>query len=464
MKRRDFFRNSSLSLLGTSLLSSRSEAWSEPLRKDKVARNVIFMVSDGMSVGTLTMADLLLRRREGRASTWVGLYQDKRVRRALMDTASANALVTDSAAASSAWGGGRRVPNGSLNVNADGSANKPILQKFKAAGKAVGCVTSVPITHATPAGFCINNRSRGDQAEIAEQYLGLKFDVMLGGGREFFDKTKRKDGRDLLAEYEQAGYGVLLDRAALLGLDALPAKPLLGVFADNALPYALDAAQDAELQKGVPSLAEMTKAAINRLRKNKNGFVLQVEGGKVDWAAHANDTAGLLYDQLAFDEAVREVLSFAQADQETLVIITTDHGNANPGLFSDRHFDRIQHFKHTNDWILNGIDAHTTPAQLIERVEAAQGYAIRKEESETLLSFYRQRDESGLYNPAKLPFKPLGVIQSAYTGVGWAGTDHSADYVELTMLGPGSELLKPFVKNDELHDLMLLATAVASRL
>lgn len=92
------------------------------------------MVSDGMSTGTLNMASLSLQRKEGRQSHWLRLYEEQKAVRGLMDTALGNALVTDSAAASSSWGGGVRVPNGSLNVNTDGSFNKPILQKFKTAG------------------------------------------------------------------------------------------------------------------------------------------------------------------------------------------------------------------------------------------------------------------------------------------------------------------------------------------
>ncbi|WP_205903374.1 alkaline phosphatase, partial [Pseudomonas viridiflava] len=88
-----------------------------------------------------------------------------------------------------------------------------------------------------------------------------------------------------------------------------------------------------ELIKNTPTLAEMTVKAIELMKNNKAGFALQVEGGKVDWAAHANDLSGLIFDQLAFDEAVGKVIEFAEKDGETLVIFTTDHGNSNPGLF-----------------------------------------------------------------------------------------------------------------------------------
>ncbi len=467
MKRRDFFTNSSLAVLGTSLIAPNGSVNESipflPGKKGRIARNIIFMVSDGMSTGTLNMASLLLQRKEGRQSNWLKLYEQNKGKRAFMETSSSNALVTDSAAGSSAWGGGVKVPNGYLNVNADGSFNKPILQKFKEAGKSVGCVTTVTITHATPAGFCVNNKSRSGEPEIAQQYLDLKFDVMMGGGSEFFSKDKRKDKLDLFGEYEKAGYTVVNDREAMMAIEPGTKKPVLGIYGEGGLPYTLDTLQDTGLKKKTPSLAEMTQKSIDIMARNPKGFVMQVEGGKVDWAAHANDTAGLLYDQIAFDDAIKVALDFAEKDKETLVIITTDHGNANPGLFSgsNANFDRIQHFKHTNDWILRGIDHAFTSAKVIERIEFAQGYAIKKEEAELLLSHYTSKNESGIYNPYKLPFKQLAVIQSAYTNVSFASMDHSADYVELAMFGPGSEMLNPFVKNSDLHAFMLTATEVA---
>ncbi|MFC6997334.1 alkaline phosphatase [Rufibacter roseus] len=466
MKRRDFFKNTTLATAGAALLPTLGFGHSMDKKAGKTAKNIIFLVSDGMSTGTLNMANLLLHRKEGRKSRWVSLYEENKAVRALMDTASANSLVTDSGAASSAWGGGVRVNNGSINVNPDGSSNKPILQKFKAAGKAVGCVTTVPITHATPAGFCIATKSRDDQEGIARQYLTLKFDVMMGGGTEFFTSNKRKDKADLFREYSQQGYSVVRTRKEMMATSPSVGTPILGVFHDNALPYTLDRAQDKHLQETMPTLAEMTSQAIKHLKNNKKGFVLQVEAGKVDWAAHANDIGGLLYDQIAFDDAIGVALDFAEKDKETLVIITTDHGNANPGLYSnekaDENFDKIQKFKHTNDWILTGISRDSSLKQLIERVEAAQSIAITSDEAQILLKHIRALDETGIYNPKKLPFSQLAQIQYNYTSVGWGSIHHSADYVELAMVGPGSELLKPFVKNVELHKIMLQACGVVS--
>jgi len=465
MKRRDFLNYGMMATVGGTIASS-AVVGCTPEEKQKSrgkTKNIIFMVSDGMSSGTLNMADLLLQRKEGHGSHWIELYRNQKGHRALMDTASADSLVTDSAAGSSSWGGGFRVNNGSLNVGPDGTLHKPILQKFKEAGKSVGCVTTVPITHATPAGFCINSKSRGDQAAIAELYLPLHFDVMMGGGTEYFSREKRKDGKDLFADFSAQGYTVARTKEEVnaAGHD----KPLLGVFHEDGLPYALDQHTDGEKFAHIPTLAEMTKTAIDRLGKNAKGFALQVEGGKVDWGAHANDTAALVYDQIAFDEAIAVALEFAEKRDDTLVIITTDHGNSNPGLIKSKQvndkFDLLQDFKYTNEWILNSISKNDSPARVIEQINFAQGYTITKDEAKEILSHYADLDNAGIYNAYKLPYQRLAQIQQNYTSVGWSGMDHSADFVELTMFGAGSEALNPFVKNTELHNFMLEAAGIA---
>lgn len=467
MKRRDFFKNSSLVVAGSALapLTAFAAANDKYSIGGKTAKNIIFMVSDGMSTGTLNMANLFRQRKDGRDTNWISLYLQEKGSRAFMDTASANALVTDSAAASSAWGGGVRVNNGSINVGADGTLHQPILQKFKKAGKSVGCVTTVPITHATPAGFCVNSDARSDQEGIAMQYLDLKFDVMLGGGAEFFSADKRKDKKDLFKSFATNGFSVVRNRKDLLNKNLTSAKPVLGVFYEDGLPFTLDRDNDPAKIEAIPTLAEMTQKAIDLMKDNGKGFVLQVEGGKVDWAAHSNDVGGLIHDQLAFDDAIGIALAFAEANKDTLVVITTDHGNANPGLFGvsgdvNVNFDKLQSFKHTNDWILNGIVRTNSTRQIIERIEAAQQLVISEAEAAELLKHYNTLDSDGLYNPKKLPFKLLSEIQFKQTSVGWGSMGHSADYVELAMFGPGSEMLKPFVKNTDLHNFMLKATGM----
>jgi alkaline phosphatase len=463
MNRRSFLNLGLLAAAGSTLSASAVRASTQTVAatpSGKTAKNIIFLVSDGMSNGTLNMADLLLQRKAGHPSRWIQLYRERKAIRAMVDTASADALVTDSAAGSSAWGGGVRVNNGSLNVTPDGAKPKPILQKFKAAGKSVGCVTTVTITHATPAGFCINVSSRGKEDDIAAAYFTQKFDVLMGGGSDFFLPGVRKDKRDLAGEFIKAGYEVVQNKASMLA--AKPNKPMLGIFCKGAMPYAVDHASDRGLIDAKPTLVEMARKAIEILSANPNGFVLQIEGGKVDWGAHANDIGALVYDQIAFDEAVAEAVRFAESNGETLVIVTSDHGNSSPGLIKCKNvnacFDTLQHFKHTNEWVLQGIRPQDTPQQVIDRIKDAQGIVFKKEEAAEILKSYSSiKGEAGLYNAYKLPFKRYAELQKTYTSVGWSGMDHTGEFVELAALGPGSENIPLFIKNIDLHNIMLAA-------
>ena len=467
MNRRKFFKNGSLFALGASVLNPFDAAATpkdfDTYKKNKKAKNIIIVVSDGMSIGTLNMTDLYLSRKTGTGSNWLQLYRDNKVTRGLMDMTSLNSIVTDSAAASSSWGGGFRVNNGGLNVSPTGANHLPIWQKFKKAGKMAGCVTTVPITHATPAGFCVNSKTRNDQAGIAEKYLGLNFDIMMGGGNEYFSPDKRDDKVDMYQKFANKGYEVVKTRKQMLAANTN--KPILGVFSDSGLPYTIDRNNDKELAENVPTLAEMTQKAIDRMKNHPEGFVLQVEAGKVDWAAHGNDIAGLLYDQTAHDDAIKVAIDFADTNDETLVIITTDHGNANPGTIygsnANEEFDTIQNYKHTNEWILNGFGRASTINQIKERIKYANNFVVTDEEASTILTHYDNiKTEDGLYNPRHLPFKFMAEIQKQHNSVGWISQHHSSDYAEIAIYGPGSDLLKPFIKNTELHYLMLEAAEV----
>ncbi len=471
MDRRKFFRNGSLFAIGTSLLHPFDIAAStldfNDKKSNKKAKNIIVIVSDGMSTGTLNMTDIYLSRKTGKGSHWLQLYKENKVNRALMDMASANSIVTDSAAASSSWGGGVRINNGALNISANGEAHLPIWQKFKKVGKMAGCVTTVPITHATPAGFCINSKRRNDQDFIAEEYLQQGFDVMMGGGNKYFSSEHRKDNRDLYQEFAAEGYQVVKTRSEMLA--AYGGKPILGVFCDDGFPYSKDRENNKELTEKIPTLAEMTQKAIDAMKNNPKGFVLQVEAGKVDWAAHGNDIAGLIYDQAALDEAIKVAIDFAEQNKETLIVITTDHGNANPGIIygknANENFDSIQNYKHTNEWILNGFGKETSISQVKEHIEYANNFAPTEEEAKLILGYYSdlKSGDDGLYNSRHLPFEAFAQIQKQHNSVGWFSMDHSADYVELAMFGPGSDLLKPFIKNTDLHFLMLQAAEVENK-
>ena len=468
ISRREFLRSSALSslALGPMLLGGCSNGTTERNFKQRgEAKNIIFMVSDGMSAGTLNMADLLKTRRGGRTTHWLDLYNsDRKFHRGLMDMGSLNSPVPDSAAASSSWGCGTRINNGAINVGPDGEQYRPINQIFNAAGKKTGLVTTTRITHATPAGFSVNVADRNNEDEIARQYLDQEFDLMLGGGKRHFRGEDRVDSNNLLARFAEKNYHVAHNKKQMS--DAPLNKKLLGLFFDSHLPYSIDHQASKEHQQNIPTLAEMTEQALKQL-ENQNGFLLQVEGGRVDHGAHNNDATGMLYDQLAFDDAVKVALDYVDQRDDTLLIITTDHGNGNPALNgagsgyseSGQQFDRIQNIKHSNSWILSELDENSGVSQIRERVEYATNLAIAQDEAQSLQQALNGKIDT-LYDIQSAPDAVLGSILANYTAINFTSGNHTSDYVELAALGPGIENLDHFTRNTELFDLMLNAAGV----
>ena len=471
MNRRHFLRTGAISALiaGSGSAALRGSGRPTPRRAGggTTARNVIFLVSDGMSAGTLSFVDQFIRWRDGRPSHWMRLYEEGIANRGLMDTASLNSIVTDSAAAAAAWGCGHRVNNGSLNIGPDGEEHPTILQLAKAANKSTGVVTTATVTHATPAGFAANVPSRAQQPRIAEQYLERKWDVILGGGNAFFAPEHREDGRDLSGEFLEAGYALVRNTAELREHSSGKA-PLLGLFARGNLPFEIDRLHHETMVNEVPSLKEMSLAALERLNQNPNGFVVQIEGARVDHGAHSNDIAGLVYDQIAFDDAIGAVADFVEKNPDTLVIITTDHGNANPGMNSGvnrghDNFTTLNGFRGSHGPILSRIDKESSPETIRGVIEEVTGLGISMENAELMRA--RLNEEFRMpYTRMNGLTAVLGQILANHTDIGWVGHAHTSDHVELAAFGPGSERIKPFQKNTDLFTLMTDTLAIPATL
>lgn len=421
------------------------------------ARNVILVVSDGMSMGTLTLADTVCRRLMDRPSHWASVIARPGSRRALMSTHSADSLVTDSAAASSAWSCGYKVNNGSLNILPSGRAREPILVTAKKEGKATGLVTTTRLTHATPAGFIANNPSRSAEDALARQMLERGVDVMLGGGRRFITEKLISGFKNL---------HVVRTREDLLAPEGIETPMrLLGVFDDDHLRYALDRPVEQ------PTIAEMTRVALKKLSSAPDGFVVQIEaGGRVDHAAHENDAASLVADQLACDDAIAEVMAFAAERDDTLVLLASDHGNANPGMTlyrkdADAGLQRLRQAKRSFEWLFAELrPIKADPELQLEMLLKLIGntYGIEPSSAEKELLAKAMRGER------VVPFKSLngkaqvlGSVLANYFGVSFISGNHTSDHVELTAWGAGAEQLPAFVDNTDLHAIMLNALGLA---
>lgn len=437
--------------VGPGMIKARGQtASSGSGRKPK---NLIFMVSDGMSQGTLALTDQYLRWQGKDGAAWIRLLGEKQTHRALMDMSSLNSIVTDSAAAASSWGGGRRVNNGSLNVGPDGKEHLPLWIKAKRSGKKAGLVTTATVTHATPAGFAANSSARGDEQEIARQYLERDIDVVLGGGLNLFRAETRKDQSDLVAAFREQGRTIVHNRAELQ--QASVTGKLLGLFSDSHVPYDLQRLNQEVLLKEIPSLSEMTVAALRQLESGPEGFVLLVEGARVDHAAHGNDFSALIYDQLAFDEAVAAAKAYCEDHEDTLLIVTTDHGNANPGLsngkgMGDLPFRFLQRSRGTYGEILKDLDDGQEVAAWETRIHEFLGVNLVDREKQ-ILEEYLNKKNVAPYARYQAPFNFLGQLLANHTQIGWVGNTHTSDYVELLMYGVGSEGLPNFIRNEQVH-------------
>lgn len=287
---------------------------------------------------------------------------------------------TDSAAAATALYTGVKTANGRISVDSSATDRlTAITEKARAQGKAVGGVSSVQISHATPGAWAAHNDARGNGYAIADEGLwgdpnttGLAgannyggghgptlppLDVLIGGGHPHWNtsyvNTAMRD--KLAAENGLAGAFSFVERIAgsadggsrlLAAANAAGVTRLAGLFGGSGgnLEYRLADGSGRQLEN--PSLAQMAAAALIVLSRNPNGFVLMIEGGAVDWASHSNRMDQMVGEMRDFNEAVQAVIDWVEdaataADwSNTLVIVTGDHEtgylSAGPGVFPDQ--------------------------------------------------------------------------------------------------------------------------------
>jgi alkaline phosphatase len=257
---------------------------------------------------------------------------------------------------------------------------------------------------------------------------------------------------------------VVNDRAALL---AAPegAERLLGLFDTDHLPYRLDHRGEAELGARIPSLAEMTTAALSRLARRRDGFVLQVEGGRVDHAAHNNDSASLILEMLDFDEAVAIALSFQQQNPDTLVVVTTDHGNSNPGLTgvgqNDTALARLDGFRVSTERLAAGLGSTASLEELRKRLVAATGLPLTDDELAPLHAALAGHGNAP-YRPDRAFAPTLASVLENHTAIGWTGVDHTADFVLFSAIGPGAAGFPTLIRNDAVHSHLVEALSLHS--
>jgi len=391
------------------------------------AKSVVLFIADGTGIATLTAARIYK----------VGVSGDLNLDRfpysAFVRTYSADGMVTDSAAAVTALATGFKTNNGVLAEDAtttgakEGKPLKTALEVAQDLGKSVGLVTTTRVTHATPAGFYAKSPDRGEESDIASQFMGKKITVMLGGGRsEFTSDTikdpetgeggRRSDGRNLIEEAKRQGYTYVWNEEQFRAVDPEKTEYLLGLFSAEHMEYELDRPKD---KAGEPSLAEMTEKALQMLAKNPRGYFLRVEGGKIDHAAHSDVGAHHIADTIAFDEAIGKAV--AMCGDTAIILVTADHECG--GLAINGYSPRTV----KGDELLGVIASGGAKGKSILTWASGQGFGS---------------------DPTKASADPTTYTQPAALQTR-GGAAHTATDVFLLATGPGAEVVHGFWDNTD---------------
>lgn len=330
---------------------------------DGNAKNLILFVGDGMSLTTVAAARILAGQRAGQAGEEYRLSWEHFPSTALSRTYNTDLQTPDSAGTMSAMATGAKTRAGMISVaqsmpriDCSGLAEGALMTLWElaaAAGMQTGVVTTTRLTHATPAATLSHVPDRSWEtdsdlpdtarqqgcADIAQQMITSPYGpgptVLMGGGRVNFMPAsqsdpeyphvqgRRSDGRDLIAAWQQRHpHGAYVWNAAQLAA-APTTAPLLGLFEPSHMRWEDQRGHD---RAGEPSLAEMTRAAIMRLADSDHGFVLLVEGGRIDHANHAGNAFRALNETIALSDAVEAALALTSRT-ETLILVTADHSH-----------------------------------------------------------------------------------------------------------------------------------------
>ncbi len=337
------------------------------------AKNIILIIGDGMDDHQVTIARNYLVGPAGQL-TLDNMPVRSSVAVLTVDEEDPNkpVFVADSANTASAIATGVVTSKGRISTTPN--TNQPVttlMELAAEAGIATGVVSTASVTDATPASFLSHSKYRGCESpnmmnpsasyygiikprcdtdskanggpgSIAEQLVESQAQVILGGGTKHFDHISDSDGQHLLKKAQQAGFGVVQNREALLNANT---TRLLGLFSPSTMPvmWRGDEGRKAEFLAdndapfgceaeptftGMPTLREMTSKALDLLSRNDKGFVLMIESASVDKQSHARKPCGHIGEMKQLDDTLKLALTYAEKHPDTLILVTADHGHA----------------------------------------------------------------------------------------------------------------------------------------
>ena len=435
--------------------------------------NLIIMLSDGTSTSLLSAARWYKSYTEGHTAE---LNLDPYVC-GLVKSYLSDAPIAGSAGAMSGYMTGmpqkskaisiypERNPGQDLILVDSTMAHQPLATVFEVAkieqGKAIGLVATVDFHHATPAACMSHAYDRGHRKEISAQLAAQNLDVLFAGGAGRITGKARQileDNGTLFIEKDADAFRKVKD------------GKVWALLADRNLNYEMDREPEKE-----PSLAEMTRKAIEILSKDQDGFCLMVEGSQVDMAAHANDPAGTITEFLAFDEAVKAALDFAKADGNTTVVILSDHGNSGITL-GDRYYEGYSD-KGLDSMFLNMSKFRCSGNRLAKLIKDSSnedigdifientGITLTPEELKTLIARkdMNVKDYMSVTNSGNL-LAAVNSILTSHTHVGFVSGNHTGEDVFLAIYHPKGTVPSGVISNVELNGYLCSSIGLKSSL
>lgn len=423
-------------------------------------------------------------------------------------TYDSTSFAPDSASTATSIATGNKTWSGSINVSEDFTEEyETIAEKLKAQKDyKIGVISSVNINHATPAAFYAHQASRNDYYDIGLEMVESGFDYFAGGA--LLDPTgENEDQKDIYQVAEEAGYKVVKTQAEAEALTQADGKV---VVIDEHLADSDAMAYDMDLQDGQWALADYVNKGIEML-DNENGFFMMVEGGKIDWACHANDAVATITDTLALDEAVAEAVEFYQEHpDETLILVTGDHetggltigyaGTDYDTFLTNFNNQKISYAKFDSDYVagykenktdfdtvmkdvteLFGLKAPVSAEESTQQKDSADKhpestddgslvmtqyeYDKLKEAYDTTMSRTGEEEEFGQDEYVKYgSYEPLTVtithILNNKSGINFGSYAHTGLPVEVFAQGAGQEEFEGYYDNTDIYKKMAALTGV----
>jgi alkaline phosphatase len=456
------------------------------------AKYVFLFIGDGMSNAQLNSAAIYKAALEGNNTydeygncTYVQQPDALNISSlpvvGMTTTYSRNSYITDSAAAATALACGQKTDSGIISMNySKDTVFKTIAEQAKEKGMKVGIVSSVSIDHATPACFYAHNESRNNYYSIGQGLLDSDFDYFAGGSVR--DNKYKNEGyadytlESFIEDAVSKGFTYANSREEFEALSSSSGKVIATtptVDSSKALPYEL--VRDTSDDSDDISLAEFTEKGIKLLKNNRKGFFMMVEGGKIDWACHANDAGSAIHDTLAFDEAVGKALEFYRRHpKQTLIIVTGDHEcggmtNGFAGTAYSTYYEKIQRQKVSYDVFDAMVSSmsHSSLTDLYDVIETNFGLDMDEDGNGLTLSSFERSQLETAYNDMNVTnrteeqqllyggYNTLSVtithILNRKAGIGWTSYSHTGAPVPTYARGVNQDLFTGFYDNTDIH-------------